>query len=140
MKLLDIQAAIGTAILVLSLPCDAKHGHSHQLSHLSGKRHSHGHIHKTLQASPRAEAIDEDLEKRNGQCAFPFGGEDLVPVTPNAMNAGWAMSPDQRCMPGSFCPIACKTGTMMYQWNPAATSYVYPLSMVCNKFLARKFD
>ena len=131
MKLLDIQAAIGTAILLLSLPCDAKHGHSHQLSNLDVKRHNHRHMHKTLQASPRAEGIEDGLEKRSGQCAFPFGADGLVAVTPGSQNAGWAMSPDQPCTPGMYCPYACKSSYVGCQWDPSATAYVYPENMVC---------
>jgi hypothetical protein len=125
MKLLDIQAAIGTAILLLSLPCDAKH--SHQLSHLEvlGRRHNHRRLH----ASPRAEGNEEVLEKR-GECPFP-NDESLIAVTPELSNAGWAMSPDQPCTKGMYCPIACKPGYVMAQWNPSVTSYVYPGSMVC---------
>jgi hypothetical protein len=125
MKLLDIQAAVGTAIL-LSLPCDAKH--SHQLSHLEvlGKRHNHRRIH----ASPRVEGIEDGLQKRGGKCAFPTD-PSLVAVTPGSQNAGWAMSPDQPCLPNNYCPYACQPGYVMAQWNPAATSYTYPLSMVC---------
>jgi formate hydrogenlyase subunit 6/NADH:ubiquinone oxidoreductase subunit I len=125
MKLLDIQAAIGTAILLLSLPCDAKH--SHQLQHLEimGKRHDHNKIH----ASPRAEGIGEVFKKR-ATCEFPSNA-GLVAVTPGSSNAGWAMSPDQQCTAGSYCPFACPPGQVMAQWNPKATSYVYPLSMVC---------
>ncbi|KAN0104958.1 Beta-glucosidase (SUN family) domain containing protein [Hyaloscypha variabilis] len=126
MKLLDIQAAIGTAILLLSLPCEAKH--AHQLSHLDVKRHNHKHSHKSIQASPRAEGIEEVLETRSGQCAFP-NDPSMVAVTPDQQNAGWAMSPNQPCLPGNWCPYACAPPGVSKQWNPAATSYVYPLSM-----------
>ena len=129
MKLLDIQAAIGTAILLLSLPCEAKH--AHQLSHLDAKRHNHKHSHKSIQASPRAEGIEEVLETRSGQCAFP-NDPSMVAVTPDQQNAGWAMSPNQPCLPGNWCPYACAPPGVSKQWNPAATSYVYPLSMVCS--------
>ena len=127
MKLLDIQAAFGTAIL-LSSACEAKH--SHQFQHLDSfaKRHIHGHKHKRIHASPRVETIESGLEKR-GQCAFPTNA-GLVAVTPGSSNAGWAMSPDQPCQPLGWCPYACPPGQVMAQWNPAATSYVYPLSMV----------
>jgi hypothetical protein len=128
MKLLDIQAAIGTAILLLCLPCDAKH--THQLTHLGGKRHDHRHLHKTIQASPRAEGTENELGTRSGQCAFP-GGDGMVAVTPGSQNAGWAMSPDQPCTPGMYCPYACEPGMVSMQWDPAATSYTYPLNMVC---------
>jgi hypothetical protein len=126
MKLLEIQAAIGTAILLLSSPCDAAHKHSHQLQHLEafGKRHNHRRVYP----SPQAEGIEAGLSKR-GTCAFPTDA-GLVAVTPNEQNAGWAMSPNQPCTPNSYCPYACPSGQVMAQWNPLATSYVYPLSMV----------
>lgn len=131
MKLLDIHAAIATALLVLSSPCDAKH--SHRLQHLEalGKRHDHQRIH----ASPRAEGIDaesqtQDELKKRGTCNFPSNA-GLVAVTPGSSNAGWAMSPDQPCTVGSYCPFACPPGQVMAQWNPQATSYTYPQSMVC---------
>ena len=125
MKLLEIQAALGTAILLLSSPCDAKH--SHRLQHLEvlGKRHDHNRLH----ASPRAEGIENVLEKR-GTCEFPSDA-GLVAVTPGSSNGGWAMSPNQPCTVGSYCPFACPPGQVMAQWNPAATSYTYPISMVC---------
>lgn len=69
------------------------------------------------------------IEKRGGQCQFPTDA-GLVAVTPKAMNAGWAMSPDQPCMPDSYCPYACPPGQVMAQWDPKATAYTYPASMV----------
>lgn len=129
MKLLDIQAAIGTAILLLSASCEAKH--SHQLQHLDifAKRHNHKRIH----ASPRVEGIESGLEKRGGQCEFPSDA-GLVAVTPDSQNAGWAMSPDQPCKPLGWCPYACPPGQVMAQWNPLATSYSYPMSQVSLPF------
>ncbi|RDW79537.1 hypothetical protein BP6252_04175 [Coleophoma cylindrospora] len=117
MKLLDIQAAIGTAMLVLSLPCAAKHG-SHNLEMLEKK-----HAHKRHHPSPRADEhlVEEKIEKR-GTCQFP-SDLGLVSVTPGDQNAGWAMSPDQPCTPGSYCPYACPCGQVSMQWDPAATSY-----------------
>ncbi|KAF4628116.1 hypothetical protein G7Y89_g10031 [Cudoniella acicularis] len=123
MKLFDIQRAIGAAILLLSLPCDGKHVRG--LSHLEvlGRRHAH----KRLNASPRVEGIESGLKKRT-TCAFPTNA-GLVAVTPGSSNAGWAMSPDQTCQPGSYCPYACPSGQVMAQWDPSATSYTYPQSM-----------
>jgi Beta-glucosidase (SUN family) len=123
---LNIQAAVATAILLLSSsPCEAKHGH--QLQHLDvfAKRHNH----KIIHASPHVEGIELELEKRGGQCQFP-NDAGLVAVTPGAQNAGWAMSPDQPCQPLGWCPYACPSGQVMAQWNPLATSYTYPLSQV----------
>lgn len=66
--------------------------------------------------------------KRSTTCAFPKH-DSLVAVTPSKLNGGWAMSPDQECTAGSYCPYACPPGQVMAQWDPAATSYTYPLSM-----------
>ncbi|KAL3427502.1 hypothetical protein PVAG01_01011 [Phlyctema vagabunda] len=121
MKLLDLQAAIGTAILLLSQSqtCDAKHG-SHSHLEVLARRHAHNRLH----ASPRAEAGIEEvsvIEKRS-TCEFP-SDLGLVSVTPGSQNAGWAMSPDQPCKAGSFCPYACPCGQVAMQWDPDATSY-----------------
>lgn len=83
-------------------------------------RHSHGHRH----------LHKEEPVKRSTQCQFPTDA-GLVAVTPDAENAGWAMSPDQPCTPGSYCPYACPPGQVSLQWNPLAIAYTYPLSMVC---------
>jgi hypothetical protein len=140
MKLMQIQAAIGTAILLLSSPCDAKH--PHQLSHLEAKRHNHRRTHPSprvegIEQPPQVESIEdgsrEGLRKRGGSCAFPSDA-GLVAITPGSKNAGWALSPDQACTPGSYCPYACPSGQIMAQWNPEATSYTYPMSMVCEEF------
>jgi hypothetical protein len=121
-----LTTAVGISTLFLS-SCEAsKHG----LSHLDTLHRRHHHNHKHLQ-SPRAEETGEALdifEKRGTQCAFPTAA-GLVAVTPNALNAGWAMSPDQACTPGNYCPYACPAGQVSLQWNPLATSYTYPLSM-----------
>lgn len=122
MKISHIQAAIGTALLLLS-PCEAKHSHSLQHLDVLAKRHNHKRIH----ASPRVEGIESGLEKR-GDCAFPTDA-GLVAVTPDQQNAGWAMSPDQPCQPNGWCPYACPSGQVMAQWNPLATTYSYPQSM-----------
>lgn len=79
--------------------------------------------------APSPETAAPVVEKRDGQCAFPYDA-GLVPVTPGSSNAGWAMSPDQPCKPGGYCPYACPPGEVMAQWDPKATSYTYPQSMV----------
>lgn len=122
MKLESLQAALGAAIAILSIsPVDASlaHRHLHHLDH----RHSHLHVHRS--PSP---AISGSVLKRGGSCQFPNDDPNLVAITPNAMNAGWAMSPDQECKPGNYCPIACKPGMVMAQWDPHST-YTYPASM-----------
>lgn len=75
------------------------------------------------------QSAEVDVEKRTTQCQFPTGA-GLTSVTPGSSNAGWAMSPDQPCTPGSYCPYACPAGQVSMQWDPDATSYTYPLSMV----------
>ena len=97
-------------------------------------RHGHSHHHRHL-ALDTDEAVfdinsnnDTMLEKRGGQCQFPYA-DGMVAVDPSGANAGWAMSPDQPCLPGHYCPYACAPGLLMAQWNPAATAYTYPLSM-----------
>ncbi|WEW54909.1 hypothetical protein PRK78_000336 [Emydomyces testavorans] len=84
----------------------------------------HHHLHRRAAFSPRANAI----MRRRGTCEFPSDA-GLVAVTPNKANAGWAMSPDQSCQPGNYCPYACPAGMVMAQWDPDATSYSYPKSM-----------
>lgn len=120
MKLLDMQAAIGAVIVLLSLPCEAKHEHSVNNLGVFGKRHQH----KRARVSSRA-----FVERDGGSCAFPTNA-GLVAVTPGAKNRGWAMSPDQECVPDSFCPYACPPGKVMAQWNPDAKNYPDPKSMV----------
>lgn len=106
----------------------------------SHSRHIHHHAHQRRayaiedillpSISPAANETEElDLSKRSsGECAFPYGA-NMVAVTPDSSNAGWAMSPDQPCTPGSYCPFACSPGMVMDQWDPAATTYSYPESM-----------
>ncbi|KAL2220707.1 putative SUN domain protein [Thermoascus aurantiacus ATCC 26904] len=105
-------ASRAAALLLLIATVEAsKHGHFHQRRH----QHSDAEAGKTL-------------EKRSGQCQFPTDA-GLVAITPNEKNAGWAMSPDQECLPGHYCPYACPPGQLSMQWDPKATSYSYPMSM-----------
>ena len=123
------QGVLG-AIAALHLPIAyAKHGNAHlnALEH----RHRHGRdLHSSIAETGHAvELRDTDVNKRNGQCQFPTDA-GLVAVTPNDSNGGWAMSPDQCCKPGDYCPYACPPGQVMAQWDPDATAYEYPMSMV----------
>lgn len=52
--------------------------------------------------------------------------DGMVAVQKGGSNGGWAMSPDQECSYGSWCPYACKPGQLMGQWDPSATTYSYP--------------
>ncbi|KAJ5711281.1 hypothetical protein N7488_005437 [Penicillium malachiteum] len=87
-------------------------------------RHGHSHGHHELRTSPESTI----LQKKSGQCQFPSDA-GLIAVTPNEQNAGWAMSPNQPCEPGNYCPYACPPGQVSMQWDPEATSYTYPMSM-----------
>lgn len=118
------------AVVAMSsiLTVSAKHGDIHP----GGLEHRHLH-HKGRALSVAESSLplyveERELGKRTGQCAFP---EDagLVPV-PGSSNGGWAMSPDECCEPGGYCPYACPPGQVSMQWDPKATSYSYPQSMV----------
>ena len=93
----------------------AQHGHHHHHQH-----------HHEIRSVPE---VGSTLVKKSGQCQFPADA-GLVAITPTEQNAGWAMSPNQPCTPGSYCPYACPAGQVSMQWDPQATSYTYPLSMV----------
>lgn len=97
-----------------------RHGRLHGHANL-GSKHQHRH--------GKLENVEAAVEKRSGKCAFPDDA-GLVQITPKQMNAGWAMSPDQPCEPGGYCPYACPPGMVMAQWDPDATSYPSPQSMV----------
>ncbi|KAL8816095.1 MAG: hypothetical protein Q9223_004835 [Gallowayella weberi] len=117
------------AVLVVSITSivSAKHGDTH----FRGLEHRHLH-HKgrttsAIEAGHAIQVEEAAIEKRTGQCQFP---EDagLVPVA-GSSNGGWAMSPDECCEPGGYCPYACPPGQISMQWDPEATSYSYPQSM-----------
>ena len=127
-------SVIATVLAIISL-VSADTEQSLPLKHRHVRRAGHKHLHK--------KHTDLPAVKRQSQCQFPTDC-GLVPVTLSDQNAGWAMSPNQPCLPGNYCPFACPsgippfsvnlidffTGQVMAQWNPAATSYTYPLSMV----------
>ncbi|KAL8687088.1 MAG: hypothetical protein Q9224_005256, partial [Gallowayella concinna] len=105
----------------------AKHGDTH----LRGLEHRHLH-HKgratsAVEAGHAIQVEEAAIEKRTGQCQFPADA-GLVPVA-GSSNGGWAMSPDECCEPGGYCPYACPPGQISMQWDPEATSYSYPQSM-----------
>lgn len=129
MKAIGLRTAL-CALLALNIPSVyAKHANLH----IRAPEQYHKH-HRDAHISKREERIGLDsrnagLEQRHGKCEFPTDA-GLVPVTPNDKNGGWAMSPDQCCEPGGYCPYACPSGQVMAQWDPDATSYTYPQSMV----------
>ncbi|CAK9439411.1 uncharacterized protein LODBEIA_P35450 [Lodderomyces beijingensis] len=63
------------------------------------------------------------------RCPFPQDAS-IVAVATNGENAGWAMSPDEPCIPGKYCPYACPPGQLTNQWDPSAgAAYTYPSQM-----------
>lgn len=121
MKSATLRALVGSALLSLAAqPFVAASGHRHRHLHQQhNKNHTHGDQFEL--AKPRR------LVNRAGQCAFPESA-GLVAITPGSSNAGWAMSPDQECTAGSYCPYACPPGQLMNQWK-VGTTYTYPESM-----------
>jgi len=137
MKFISIAATIGATLALQASGVSAKHSHLHP-NNLLDRRHLH-HAREAQTSKAEAGPLElressVEVEKRGGQCQFPSDA-GLVAVTPGAKNAGWAMSPDQPCVPGTYCPYACPPGQMMAQWDPSATSYTYPQSMVCRVHL-----
>lgn len=138
MRTTNITSSASALLLLSASLVSAKHGHSHHHLQALTKRHDHQRLARSapeagemgieIRSAPET-ATSELIEKRGGQCAFPYDA-GLVPVTPGSQNAGWAMSPDQPCKPGNYCPYACPPGQVMAQWDPSATSYSYPKSMV----------
>lgn len=129
MKFIDGSTALIAAFAFQWFVSCAKHGNAH-LSALERLHQRHKASHTS-----KAEHVHEmelravESEKRTGKCQFP-NDAGLVAVTPNDANGGWAMSPDQCCEPGNYCPYACPPGQVMAQWDPDAKSYTYPESMV----------
>jgi hypothetical protein len=107
----SLEAAVGSAALLLAAqPCLATTHHRHL--HMA-KRNQHRAAHDNNQTK-------ELKAKGSGTCSFP-SGEGLVAITPGKDNAGWAMSPDQSCTGGSYCPYACPSGQVMAQWKEGST-------------------
>ena len=138
MRTRNFTSSASAVLLFTASLVSAKHGHVHEHLQAITRRHDHRQLARSapeageqgieIRAVPET-AAPETVEKRDGQCAFPYDA-GLVAVTPGSQNAGWAMSPDQPCKPGNYCPYACPPGQVMAQWDPSATSYSYPKSMV----------
>ncbi|TQS35677.1 hypothetical protein Golomagni_03896 [Golovinomyces magnicellulatus] len=123
-------------VLLLTSSCSGAYVHKHKSYHARiPLAHSHHNL-LELRNLNETESNVEDLPpkdyhgitKETSKCEFPSDA-GLVAVTPKAKNAGWAMSPDEQCSPGSYCPYACPSGKVMAQWNPEAKAYTYPQSM-----------
>lgn len=123
MKLTTIQAAVGSTIVLLSAQPAIAHDSSHR------------HLHKARPAVSRAENVEQLVEREvikrtsDGKAICSLPSDSSLVKVPGAQNNGFAMSPDQVCTEGSYCPIACKPGMVMAQWDPKS-SYTYPSSMV----------
>jgi hypothetical protein len=129
MKVVRLGTALSAVCALNVALADAKHANVHFRAldhHHTHQRESHA---SRTEEGHGLERRDPGLEERHAQCEFPMDA-GLVPVTPNDKNGGWAMSPDECCHPGSYCPYACPPGQVMAQWDPDATSYTYPQSMV----------
>lgn len=117
------------ATFAVSTLASTKHGNAH-LNALERRHKHHRHEHSSrAELGLPVELRGATYEKRTNHCEFPSDA-GLVAVTPNDQNGGWAMSPDQVCKSGMYCPYACPPGQVMAQWDPDATSYSYPQSMV----------
>ena len=114
--------ALGVAATIVSgfAATAHRHGHSHPLK-------SHEHVLRRSRPLLQGNNSPPSIRKRAKKCSFP-SDEGLVAVTPGAANGGWAMSPDQECTAGTYCPYACPPGQVMAQWKPGST-FTYPSSM-----------
>ena len=131
-------ASVSALLLFAASIVEAKHSHGH-LHTLFERHHSHRDQHRSIPEAGESGIALKSPDKRGrngGQCPFPYDA-GLVAVTPDAQNAGWAMSPDQPCLPDSYCPYACPPGQVSMQWDPTATEYAYPKSMVSECLFAR---
>lgn len=127
MKFTTIPGALLAALLLIAPTAVVAKAHRHH------GRLAHIFDHPSPQEASFFETSSSKAKrvakKRGGSCPFPTDDPNLVSVTPDEKNAGWAMSPDQECEPGNYCPFACKPGMVMNQWEPDST-YTYPSSMV----------
>lgn len=119
----QLQTALGCALALLSAPVCNAASHKH-LHHQLDKKHSHLH-------GRQHENGSNTLVKRS-TCVFPGDEDPNLVAIPGEKNGGWALSPDQECKTGSYCPIACKPGMVMAQWDPDST-FDYPVSMVSRR-------
>ncbi|KAK4186867.1 hypothetical protein QBC35DRAFT_252166 [Podospora australis] len=121
-----LQAAFGSVSLLFSAqPVLADHGRGHRHAHdLYARKHTH-HV---------GDIVGAPKVVRKATCSLP-DDPDLVHI-PGAVNNGFAMSPDEPCEDGKWCPIACKPGKVMAQWKPN-TKFTYPESMYGGLFCNR---
>ncbi|KIW23960.1 uncharacterized protein PV07_09704 [Cladophialophora immunda] len=140
MRKRTITSSASALLLLIASLVSAKHNGIHEHLETLHKRHranrevaarstaEDGQQGVEVRSIPESPISATSLEKRQSQCAFPTDA-GLVAVTPGDENGGWAMSPNQQCTPGTYCPYACPAGQVSMQWDPSATSYSYPQSM-----------
>ena len=119
MRILDYTVLGALVVLHTSVVCGK---HAHEVLSVIERRHHHHAREAYTSKAENGLLRTEPLLKKRGKCEFPSDA-GLVAVTPDQQNGGWAMSPDQPCKPGNYCPYACPPGQMMAQWSPDATSY-----------------
>ncbi|KAI0221580.1 hypothetical protein L0F63_001154, partial [Massospora cicadina] len=68
----------------------------------------------------------------SSDCILPKD-ENIVPITPHALNRGWAMSPDQRCSRGTWCPYACNPGMYSAQFDSSSSASTMAGGLFCNQ-------
>ncbi|KAF7535527.1 hypothetical protein G7054_g5282 [Neopestalotiopsis clavispora] len=113
---LPMQTALLAALLSAVDQCLATSHHRH-----------HHRRHNTPEVSER-NTTHEIIHQKNIElkargldtCTFP-SSDGLIAITPGSDNAGWAMSPDQPCTCGSYCPYACPPGQVSAQWKDGST-------------------
>ncbi|EHA54944.1 hypothetical protein MGG_11149 [Pyricularia oryzae 70-15] len=117
-------ATLGAALLLLGVQqCAATSGHR-SLHRQFEKRHGHNHLPtRSFEADLRSPESEEsgnisEVRKRGSSCSLPDDDDSLVRITDTRNdNQGFAMSPDQTCEDGMYCPFACKPGMLMNQWK-----------------------
>lgn len=115
---------VGAALLLLGAQhCAATTGHR-EMHRQFEKRHGHGHLpSRSFEAELRSPESDEagntsEVRKRGSGCSLPGDDGNLVRISDTRNdNQGFAMSPDQPCQDGMYCPFACKPGMLMNQWK-----------------------
>ncbi|ETS82356.1 hypothetical protein PFICI_04232 [Pestalotiopsis fici W106-1] len=113
---LAVQTALLAALLSAVDQCLATSHHRHH-----HRRHSKPEISDRNTTGDIIHQKNLELKARGlDTCTFP-SSDGLIAITPGSDNAGWAMSPDQPCTCGSYCPYACPPGQVSAQWKDGST-------------------
>lgn len=97
------------ALVLLCAEASSAHGHSH-------RRHAPSLFQKPAKIHAK---IEKPSVQKRSTCTLPDHSD--LHFVPGEMNGGFAMSPDQPCEDGMYCPIACKPGKVMAQWEKDTT-------------------